>query len=167
MSIFGDLDVTGVDDDPFAVKDGVYRVRCVDYKSDKKEDGTSTHEFKYKIEDPDAGMYNGRQVRAFFGMPDLNLYPAGTKIMDMNEGDQDKVIRLRRHIRTGYDVPEADITSFDPKSDAIGKILYAKVKTNPDKNDPNKKYVNIQDIESERSFDEKQADAAGSFGSDF
>lgn len=167
MSIFGDLDVTGVDDDPFSVKNGTYRARCVDVSMKDRDDNTKSFSFKYKIEDEDAGIYNGRQVQAFFIMPDLNQYPAGTKVADMSEDDQKAVLRIRYHIRMGFDVPEAELNKFDPKQDGVGRIVYVTVKTNPDKEDPDKKYVNITKIESERSFMEKMQEAGNSFGDDF
>lgn len=167
MSIFGDLDVTGVDDDPFSVKDGTYRARCTDVSSKDRDDNSKTYSFKYKIEDEDAGIYNGRQVQAFFGMPDLASYPAGTRITDMSEDDQQKVLRIRHHIRNAFDVPEAELSGFDPKKDGVSRIVYVTVKTNPDKEDPDKKYVNITKIESERRFTEKMQEAGSSFGDDF
>jgi hypothetical protein len=167
MSIFGDLDVTGVDDDPFSVKDGTYRARCTDVSMKDRDDNTKSFSFKYKIEDEDAGIYNGRQVQAFFLMPDLAQYSAGTKITDMAEDDQQKVLRIRHHIRLAFDVPEAELNMFDPKKDGTGKIVYVTVKTNPDKEDPDKKYVNITKIESERSFHEKMQEADSSFSSEY
>jgi hypothetical protein len=167
MSIFGDLDVTGVDDDPFSVKDGTYRARCVDVSVKDRDDNTKSYSFKYKIEDDSAGIYNGRQVQAFFLMPDLNAYSAGTKIVDMSEDDQQKVLRIRHHIRNAFDVPETELNSFDPKQDGVSSIVYVTVKTNSDKEDPDKKYVNITKIESERRFSEKMADAGSSFSAEY
>ncbi len=167
MSIFGDLDVTGVDDDPFAVKDGVYRTKLVDVKIMDRDDGGKNFSFSYKIEDTDAGIYNGRRVQAFFVMPSLAAYPAGTKITDLDEDDQQKVLRLRNHIRLAFDLAEEQISSFDPKQDGIGQVVYCTVKTNPDKENPEKKYVNITKVESEASFNAKMADSANGFGSEF
>lgn len=168
MSIFGDLDVTGVDDDPFSVKDGVYRTRLADVKiMDREQDGGKNFSFSYKIEDTDAGIYNGRRVQAFFVMPNLAAYPAGTKITDLDEDDQQKVLRLRNHIRLAFGLSEDQISGFDPKQDGIGSIVYCTVKTNPDKEDPDKKYVNITKVESERSFEEKMAESESAFNTEF
>jgi hypothetical protein len=169
MSIFGDLDVQGVDDDPFSIKNGTYRARCVDVSAKDRDDNTKSYSFKYKIEDESAGIYNGRQVQAFFIMPDLAKYSAGTKIEDMEEDDQQQVLRIRYHIRKAFDVPESELNSFDPKQDGVSRIVYVTVKTNADKSDPEKKYVNITKIESERSFDEKMAESGNSLlgGDDF
>lgn len=167
MSIFGDLDVTGVDDDPFSVKDGVYRVRCADVTMKDRDDNTKSFSFKYKIEDESAGIYNGRQVQAFFIMPDLTAYPAGTRITDMSEDDQQKVLRIRNHVRLAFDVPEDELSTFDPKKDGVSRIVYVTVKTNPDKEDRDKKYVNITKIQSERLYNEKMEESGSAFGSDF
>jgi len=167
MSIFGDLDVTGVDDDPFSVKDGVYRTRCVDVVMKDRDDNTRSFSFKYKIEDESAGIYNGRQVQAFFIMPDLTSYPAGTKLSDLVEDDQQKVLRIRHHIRLAFDVSEDNLSIFDPKKEGVGRIVYVTVKTNPDKEDPDKKYVNITKVQSERLYNEKMEESGSAFGNDF
>lgn len=166
MSIFGDLDVTGVDDDPFSVKDGVYRTKLVDVTVKDKEDGSKGFSFSYKIEDDDAGIYNGRRVQAYFVMPSLSSYPAGTKITDLEEDDQQKVLRLRNHIRLAFGLAEEEISGFDPKQDGVGKVVYCTVKTTADKDDADKKYVNIRKVESEDSFNDKMAQAGNQFGSD-
>lgn len=158
MSIFGELDVNDVDDDPFKIDAGTYRSLVLDaFESEK--DGSHAFIIKYAIDEP-GSEFDKKRLQSFFPMPDLT----GIRSMsDLSFEDADKIKRLRRHLRLGFDIPEAELNDVAP-SQLKGQHVYLTVKINTDKTDPDKKYTNIVKAESERLFGEKVDAGSASLG---
>lgn len=148
MSIFGNLDVKDVNDDPFFVADDTYEAVCLEMKQGEKN-GDGYFSFNWQITQP--GEFHNRRLSNYFSMPDLE----GVTSMDqLSSEDQDKIKRLRRCIRLAFDVPEEKIGEFTP-AEAQGREVYITVKNTVDKQDSSKKYTNVIDWKSAAAFSEQ------------
>ena len=157
MSLFGELDVAGVNDDPFFIDDGTYPAVCLEMKQGEKN-GNKYVSIRWKVQEP-GSQFDGRTPQNYFAMPDLN---GVTSMDDLSVEDQDKIKRLRRCVRLAFDVPEDRISSITP-ADVVGRKVYITIKNNADKEDPTKMYTNVVDWKSEEAFSEQ----AKQFDTDF
>lgn len=148
MSIFGNLDVKDVNDDPFFVADDTYEAVCLEMRQGEKNDQKYVT-FDWQIVQP--GEFHNRRRSNYINMPDLE----GVTSMDqLSSEDQDNIKRLRRIIRKAFDVPEEQINEFTP-AEAQGRTVYITVKNSTDKNDSTKKYSNVIDWKSAAGFSEQ------------
>jgi len=150
MSIFGNLDVKDVNDDPFFVADDTYEAVCLEMRQGDKN-GQKYVTFDWQITQP--GEFHNRRRSNYISMPDLE----GVTSMDqLSSKEQDDIKRLRRIIRLAFDVPEEKIGEFTP-AEAQGRDVYITVKNSVDKNDSSKKYSNVIDWKSAAAFSEQAA----------
>lgn len=158
LSIFGDLDVSDMNDDPFYVAPDTYRVMCTEAAWRETKEGGRALALNYQITQP-GNDFDGKRLQDFFPMPDLK---GRTSLSELTADEKDQIARMRRRIRTGWDVPEEELNSVKV-STLVNTTLYLTVKENADKTDPSKKYTNIVKSESEAAFSERASEMGSSF----
>lgn len=157
LSIFGDLDVSNMNDDPFYVAPDTYKVMCTEAVWRETKDGGRALSINYQITQP-GNDFDGKRLQDFFPMPQMN---GRTKLEELDSDERDQIARMRRRIRTGWDVPEEELNTVKV-STLVNTSLYLTVKENADKEDPTKKYTNIVKSESERAFSERAEEVGSS-----
>lgn len=147
-SIFGDLDVDLIGDDPFSTAAGTYRADLVDAVV-KEKDGNTSFTLKWKINEPD-NEFHGNTIMEFYP-----LFP-GVKWEDY-DGDMKKRTKfLKKRLREGFDLSEEEIKSVSP-SHLVGKTAYITVVVNEGKDaNTGKKFTNVQEALSLRLYRERQ-----------
>lgn len=143
MSLFGDLDASEVSDDPFYVAPDTYlcilsEAAIVDTKTGGK--GLS---LKWVIEDEDSD-YVGNNISDWH-----NIYSAE----DEQSGEipianikRSRANMKKRLIDLGLSEDEMN-TIHENLDDLVGITAYVTTVETPDKNDPDKKWVNIRKVE--------------------
>lgn len=157
LSIFGDLDVTNMNDDPFYVAPDTYKVMCTEAVWRETKDGGKALSITYLISQP-GGEFDGKRLQDFFPMPQLN---GRTKMEELDPDERNQIARMRRRIRTGWDIPEEELNSVQV-STLVNQVLYLTVAEKKDKEDPTKTFTNIVKSESEAAFNERASEVGTS-----
>lgn len=150
MSIFGDLDMDKVPDDPFAIDPTTYRAIVVEagVKSKTVDEVTQqTLTIKYAIDEPD-NDFHGDNVWDRYG-----IWP-GVKWEDLTPAQKKTTKFLKQRLREGMDLTPEQIANFDEPADLVGKIVYLTIVQNEAK-DGSRKFNNVRTAKSERLFKEE------------
>lgn len=152
MSIFGDLDLDGVNDDPYYTKPDTYWAVCTDAKEVTTQDGYTQAVYTWTIDEPD-NEYHGNNVQKRF-----NLFPGKKK--DELEPSEKKTLKYHlQYLRLGFDVSETERKSFK-YSDAIGRGAYITLEESQGKagtKNEGKTFVNANKVLCKRLYDEENA----------
>lgn len=149
MGIFGDLDVSDIPDNPFYIAPNTYW--CVCTGADRYErDGQESLVIKWAIDEPDS-EYHGNNISRWFSMPDLE----GRSWADLDSDEKKALKFLKFMLRRGFDLSEEEIDSVS-NDDLVGKEMYVTTVVTPDKENPEKEYVNVRDVVCKRLFDEQR-----------
>ncbi len=160
MSIFGELDINEIPDDPFYTPPNTYHCICTDAKFWQKEGAEHPSlVITWTIDDPDSD-YHGNNIQEYFTLfladvtSDGELRPNGIKYADLEANQKKVVVKLKVRLRNAFDLSEAEINSFTDPSMLISRE--AKVTTKENKKDS--KYVNVVEAVSLRLWKEQQAE---------
>lgn len=153
MSIFGDLDVSEISDDPFGVANNTYWAVCTDAKF-KEKDGNTAFVITWQIDDP-GGEYDRSKITEYYSM-----YPGLTWAeLDGEQKKRMKFLKLR--LRRGFDLSEKEINTIAPAA-LINKGAYITTKQNPASDGAidsttgkPRMFTNITDALSRRLFEEE------------
>src|SRR5688500_13641735 len=153
MSIFGDMDVDDIPEDPYYVAPSTYWAMCTEAKQTKFEGNDDTFiSFTWTIDEPD-NEYHGKNLQKLY-----KIYPGKSK-SDLTAKEIQGLSWLKKMLRRGFDLSESEIKSVE-LSDLVGTGAYVTSVVNDDKNDSTKKYVNVRDAVCKRSFDEEASESS-------
>lgn len=152
-SVFGDLDTTQIGDDPYYTKPDTYWALCTDFKNHTNKDGQVQAVITWTIDEPD-NEYHGNNQQEYYP-----LFP-GRKWEELSADEKKRMKYFKKRLREAFDLSETEIQNLK-YSDVIGTGAYITLVERPDKNNPNKKYINVGDAVSKRMFNE-QKDTADS-----
>lgn len=140
MGLFGGLDATEVADDPFYVAPDKYQCILTEANRVEKKDGSGEGlSFKWVIDDEDSEFYQN-SVSDWF-----NIYPEASELTpDIKKANA----RLKqRLIQMGLSNAQMDVLLDDDNLDElIGMTAYVDIVESTDKNDPDKKYINVRRV---------------------
>lgn len=140
MGLFGDIDAADVPENPFYVAPDTYP--CVLSEAnvvDKKDGSGKGLAFKWVIENDDS-EYNGQNVQDWF-----NIYPDITED-DVTPNIRKDMARLRQRLTQMGLSTEEQNDLLDNLDDLIGMHADVVVTETPDKQDPDKKWTNINKV---------------------
>jgi len=146
----------GISTNPWEIADGTYRAQVFDCTMEKKDDGTITVLVQWQIDDPEKDEDKSR-VRQYF-----TLY-YGRSFKELDGDEKKSVKRFKRLLIIGLDFTETEAATVKPQ-DCLGRKAYITVKNNPDKEDKDKIYTNVINVECERIFKEKNGDLDSTTG---
>lgn len=146
MSLFGDLDVNEIPDDPNYVEAGIYCTTVTEAKflRDKDTDEVKSLLIKYTIDEPENDWHHS-SITEFY------QYPL----------DKKKASWLMKRLTQGLGYSKDEAGEADPE-DFVGKIVYVKVKNNPGVNKAGESvtYTNVADAWNPDLWAEKQEESA-------
>lgn len=152
MSVFGDLDMDKVPDDPFFIPADSYWAVLTETKFvDKGEDGCSLS-FTWTVDDVESD-YHGRAFKDYFNLP------AGWPSVDYDSLDGKEkmsVSRLKQRLRKGCDLSESELAELDDWADLVGSEAF--LRTGNSESSDGRKFNNILEATSRREWDENNAD---------
>lgn len=150
MSIFGDIDVDEINEDPFYVAPNTYWAVCTEAKVTGFEGNPDTFlKFSWTIDEPD-NDYHGKNLQQLF-----KIFP-GKKKADLTAKEVQGLSYLKRLLRRGFDLSESQIASVNP-SELIGAEAFVTSVVNEGTGEnAGKSFVNVRDVICKRIFDEEQ-----------
>lgn len=157
MSIFGDIDVDEISEDPFYVAPNTYWAICTEAvvtKFDKDFDPMADTFLKivWTIDEPD-NEYHGKNLQQLF-----KIFPGKTKA-DLTAKEIQGLSYLKKLLRRGFDLSESQIQEMEP-SELIGKEAYVTSIVNEGKGEnAGKSFVNIRDVVCKRILDEEASES--------
>lgn len=154
MSIFDEIDIDEIPEDPFYVAPNTYWSVCTDCKKAKfKEDSEDVFfQITWTIDEPD-NEYHGKNLQESY-----KLYP-GKKKSDLTPKEIQGLTYLKRRLRRGFDLSEEEMTSVEP-SELIGRGAYVTSVVNPGKGESaGKSFVNVREAVCKRIFDEEKQES--------
>lgn len=159
MSVFGDLDMSKVSDNPFMVGEDTYPCVVTDIKVQPPREEGLPHSVmvKWKIDDP-GNKYNGKPITNYY-----DLYTKPVEEMEPEELERASFLKLA--LRNGFDLSEEEINNLDSWSDLIGSKMYVKIVHNQGKGKhEGKVFQNVAALTSERLYEERAEKQAQSLG---
>lgn len=157
MSIWGDMDVDDIPDDPFHIPANTYRCICTEAYTKIKDDQEALI-IKWTIQEPDSD-YHEDSLTEFF--------PLFKKPIDELTGKERKrTAFMAKRLREAFDLTKEELKEWKP-SNGIGMYAYLTVVNNSDKNDETKTYNNVSNALCQRLYDEKTEQGASQDISDF
>lgn len=143
MSIFGDLDVNNVSDDPNAIEPNTYWMIATDAKIiERKSDGKPSLVVTWQIDEP-GSEFHGKKTQDWLTVnptPELDWSQLDPKV-------KNGLKYTKQRMRKAFDFSEAEMNGLNP-SDLVGKGAYVTLKKNGD-------YTNIVNALSKRLYDEE------------
>jgi hypothetical protein len=106
MSIFGDLDVSNISDDPFKVEPNTYKA-VVTESGIKEKNGNKGFTFKWTIDEPDSD-FHGRSVSEYYSLPATE----DTELMSSEE--KRSISFLKKRLREAFDFSPEEVNSASP-----------------------------------------------------
>jgi hypothetical protein len=158
MSIFGDMDVDDIPEDPYYVAPNTYWCLCTEAKFTKfdKDFDPMADTFlsiTWTIDEPDS-EYHTKNLQQLF-----KVYPSKSKD-DLTAKEIQGLSYLKRLLRRGFDLSESEIASVEP-SELVSSGAYVTSVVNEGKNDnAGKKFINVKDAVSKRIFDEEASESS-------
>ena len=150
MGLFGDLDAADVSDNPFFVPADVYTCQLTDFKLKESNSGGYGLSFVWTIQEDDS-EYDGNNVSEW-----INVYIKDSDAKDAAALKRDRA-RLKSRLtaigmsteemnKLAVEVDDKFVIDEDIADQYIGVMALVTVVNTPDKNDPDKIYVNIRSI---------------------
>lgn len=147
MSIWSDIDVDSLPEDPFMIEEGWYRTRIVDVKVSFSKTGATSINLTGKIE---YGQFKGLQLRKTLWQ---ETKPAGEDGQFTHKQDMSNASTLK-NLRDGFDMTMDEIKAMEDWTELNGHIVYMYNTRVPDRNDSEKIYNSVKkDLKSEAMFD--------------
>lgn len=157
-SIFGDFDITEINDDPFWIETGTYQSVCTTAKYQVAQDDPSKRALIliWTIDEPES-QFNGKTVREYFQLPP-KLGPDGEKLKlkDLDAKQLTGLSHIKKRMRRAFDLSETEAQTVKPAS-LVGKIAYVTI-VNRDGEGENKgkKFRNVTEAVCERLLNEER-----------
>lgn len=151
MSIFGNLDTTQVNDDPFFVKPDTYFAVCTDAEVKVNEERNTTQlVITWNINEPDNEFHGKKQIEYF------SLFPERQGVWENYTPDEKTATKwLKRRLRRGFDLSESEMDSVSP-SDLQGREAFITLKATAGKDkNAGRTFINIADAVSKRLYEEE------------
>jgi len=159
MSIFGDLDTTQVNDDPFFVKPDTYFAVCTDAEvkvSELPSSNEGNHVTQlvitWNINEPDNEFHGKKQIEYF------SLFPERQGVWENYTPEEKTATKwLKRRLRRGFDLSESEMDSVNP-SDLQGREAFITLKATQGKEgtkNAGRTFINIADAVSKRLYEEE------------
>lgn len=151
MSLFGNLDATEVNDDPFYIEPNTYKAVCIDAVVKQANDGSNALILKWQIDEPSSDFHE-KTLTDYFTLVDQNA-----AWEDLDGKQKDKVKFLKRRLRRGFGISEGEINSVKP-SDLIGNEAYLQIVEGEGKKgtaNEGKKFTNIRDAMNPQLFEDE------------
>lgn len=150
FGLFGDMDIEDVPDDPWFVGAGTYYATVTKAMKQAKKDGSGyALIIEYTINEPDSD-FHGQTKSDWF-----DLYP-GRLFKDLDADEKKNVTRMKNRLMRAFDKTESELKGLKPDT-LVGEKVYMKVVerqgTKPEHQ--GKTFSNIQDITSERKYEEQ------------
>lgn len=147
-SVFGNLDLDEVADDPFLVASSTYRCVVVDSKMVEK-DGETTWNWEWKVDEP-GNEYHNMSIRERYG-----VWPELTSWNDYSAEQKRTTKFLKKRLREAFDFTVAELNTVTPDM-LIGKMAYVTTTVNPSKKEGDeRKFTNVKTALCERLFIER------------
>lgn len=143
MGLFGDVDAADVPNDPFYVAPDTYLCVLAEATLQDTQAGGQGLSLKWVIEDEDSDYY-GNNISDWH-----NVYSA--EFLAEHDVSDANVRRSRSNMKKrllDLGVTEDEMDTIHENLDTlVGKTAYITTVETPDKNDPDKKWVNIRKVE--------------------
>lgn len=158
-SLFGDMDVANISDDPFEVAPNTYWCICTEsfVKVKEGDDGEDITNLvvKWQIDDPESEYHHNTLTEWY------RLFP-GKKLEDLDPEEKKKMKFLKRRLRRGFDLSEEEMQKLRP-SQLIGEGAFVTVVVKEGTGaNAGKSFTNVQDAMSKRLYEEENGpDSAG------
>lgn len=159
MSLFGDMDIDEIGDDPFAIAPNTYLAVVTDCYI-KEKDGDKSFIIKWKINEP-GSEYHGMGVTEFF-----NLIEEGREWADLSGDEKTRQKFFKKRLREAFDLTPEEMGRFTP-DDAKNLEAMITVTMNKGKGaNEGKTFTNVNSALSLRLYEEQNpsAEMSGSFG---
>jgi hypothetical protein len=156
MSIFGNLDVTEFDDNPFYTKPDTYWAFCTECVQKENEDGQVQLVLTWTIDEPD-NEYHGNNVQEYYG-----LWPE-KEWKDYSPDEKKATKFLKRRLRRAFDLSESEMQTVE-YSELVGKGAFITLKESKGKEgtkNAGKTFVNVFDALSKRLYEEEKGATEG------
>lgn len=128
FSVFGEMDVDTISDNPWAVDNDWYKVEITKSYFSKDLELQDYWNVVYSIFEPDS-KFHGRPIRERF-----EVYPEVKDFKELQPEQLTKLERLKQRMTKGYGLEGKALAEMSRKmEELIGYELYVKVKNNPGK----------------------------------
>lgn len=155
-SVFGDIDINDVSDDPFGVAESTYFCVCTDSKIEEKEEtGARMLIIVWTIDQP-GSEYDRNKLTERYQLP-----IKGVRAEDQEPEVKKSLKWLKLRLRKGFDLSETDMARFNQDCGMlVGKEAYVTTKNNSGENAEGEKrvYANVKSVMSPREYKEKNAE---------
>lgn len=151
VSLFGNLDATEVNDDPFYIEPNTYKAICTDAVVKEANTGDMALILKWQIDEPDSDYYE-KTLTDYF-----TLVPQDAAWEDLDGKQKDKVKFLKRRLRRAFGISEGAINEVKP-SDLIGAVAFLQIVEGQGKKgtaNEGKTFTNIRDAMNPELFEEE------------
>lgn len=153
-SLFGDMDIANISDDPFEVAPNTYWCICTEsfIKESEKDGETVTNlVIKWQIDEPD-NEYHGNTLTEWY-----KLFP-GRKFEDLDPNEKKAMKFLKRRLRRGFDLSEEEMNKLRP-SQLIGEGAFVTVVVTEGKGaNEGKTFTNVRDALCTRLYEEENGE---------
>lgn len=159
MSIFGDLDVADINDNPYYTAPATYwaNIKEAKYKTNEAA-GTTSLVLVWKIDEP-GNEFNGNQVQEQFLLP-----LSGVSREDQPENHQKSMKFLKQRLRRAFDLSEQQMATISPE-ELLGEGAYITTRVTEGTGDnEGKSFTNIANAVCRRLHDEDAEKTSGSLG---
>lgn len=156
-SLFGDMDVANISDDPFEVAPNTYWCICTDAfvkvkdEPDDNGDDVVNLVIKWQIDEAD-NEYHGNTMTEWY-----RLFP-GKKLDDLDPAQKKAMKFLKRRLRRGFDLNEEEMNKLKP-SELIGCGAFVTVVVTDGKGaNAGKTFTNVRDALCTRLYEEENGE---------
>lgn len=153
-SLFGDMDIANISDDPFEVAPNTYWCICTEsYVKESTKDGDTVVNLiiKWQIDEPD-NEYHGNTLTEFY-----KLFP-GQRYEDLDANEKKAMKFLKRRLRRGFDLSEEEMNKLRPSS-LIGEGAFVTVVVTDGKGQhTGKTFTNVRDALCKRLYEEENGE---------
>lgn len=151
FSLFGDMDVANISDDPWEVAPNTYWCTCTEaLVKESTKDGEVKHQLiiKWMIDEQES-EYHGNTLTEWY-----TLFP-GRAWDDLDANEKKALKFLKRRLRRGFDLSEEEINKLRP-SQLVGEDAYVTVVVRDGQGaNAGKQFTNVQDAVNKRLWEEE------------
>lgn len=156
MSVFGDLDIQDISDDPFGVAESTYFCLLTESKIEvNEESGVRQLVITWTIDQP-GSEYDRNKLKQRFLLP-----VPGVRGEDQDPEVKKSVKWLKMFLRQGCDLSETEMAKFNEDTEyVLGREGYVTTKNNTSEVDGEKRvYANVRKVLCKRLYQEKNKEA--------
>jgi hypothetical protein len=164
FSVFGQMDLDTISDDPWAVENNWYFVRVTKSYFTVDDEGQNYWHVVYSIFEPDS-KYHGRPLRErFMIFPDYKPGSPDSIPAELEPEQVTQLEKLKQRMTKGLGLKGQELAYYSTHmEELIGEELYVKVKNNPGKvgtEYEGETFINITDAKKEMPGAKKDATSA-------